>query len=683
MNKPSRFPVWAIILIVVLVLLCCCTVLFAVGVPAAVIGWLGFNADSTEPFEYDFDYNFEITPFYDEDEFPFDLDQPTEEPPAMNNDPVSEGAFETLDTLETVIVPINDPLELAERLQGRTGIPETYETTPPSGVGAVQDFWVTNVDTNDNFQVTAELQYAGENLYFWIEQGVRFDEDELNNLAQTFDESIYQTNREFFGSEWRPGVDGDDRLYILYAGGLGYNLAGYFSSADSLHPDAHEYSNAHEMFLLNSDNIGLGEEFTYGVLAHEFQHMIHWYRDRNEESWLNEGFSELASFLNGYDAGGFDYLYTSDPDLQLNDWPNDPNATSPHYGAGFLFTTYFLDRFGEDATKELVANEDNGMDSVDGVLNAMSITDPETGEGMTADNFFGDWVVATYLNDASYGDGRFVYTNYSGLFPPEATETVSDCPLNTQSRSVNQYGVDYIEITCSGPYTIQFQGSQEVGILEEDAYSGEYAFWSNKGDESDMKLTREFDFSDVSGPITLTFNTWYDLEEDYDYLYLLVSEDGESWDIIETPSGTDEDPSGNSYGWGYNGVSGGWFEESVDLSAYAGKQVQVRFEYVTDAAVNGEGMLIDDITIPEIDYSSDLESDDGGWVADGFVRVQNRLPQTFVVSIIHQDGSNVVERIELNDDQSFIYQGEGDVVLVVSGTTRFTRQKAVYEFSIE
>jgi immune inhibitor A len=37
--------------------------------------------------------------------------------------------------------------------------------------------------------------------------------------------------------------------------------------------------------------------------------MIHWYQDRNESSWLNEGFSELAAFLNGYGGGGFDYVY--------------------------------------------------------------------------------------------------------------------------------------------------------------------------------------------------------------------------------------------------------------------------------------------------------------------------------------------------------------------------------------
>ena len=99
-----------------------------------------------------------------------------------------------------------------------------------------------------------------------------------------------------------------------------------------------------------------------------------------------------------------------------------------------------------------------------------------------------------------------------------------------------------------------------------------YAFWSFKGDESDMTLTRAFDFTDVSGPILMDYHTWYDLEEDYDYAYVEVSEDGRNWVFLNTPSGTDKDVSGNSYGWGYNANSGGWIDEQVDLSDYAGKE---------------------------------------------------------------------------------------------------------------
>ena len=227
-----------------------------------------------------------------------------------------------------------------------------------------------------------------------------------------------------------------------------------------------------------------------------------------------------------------------------------------------------------------------------------------------------------------------------------------------------------------------------VKILDQEAHSGRYAFWSNKGDESNTSLTREFDFSQETGPLTFQFYTWYDLEQDYDYTYLEVSEDGEHWDIIRTPSGTDVDISGNSFGWGYNGSTDGWIEEKVDLSAYVGKKVQIRFEYITDAAVNGEGMLVDDIQIPEIGYQEDFESGTGDWDPAGFVRSENILPQTFRLNLIqfNQDGTTITSiPLDANQEAHIPFENKpGDsVVLTVSGTTGFTRQPALYEYSIE
>ena len=604
--------------------------------------------------------------------------------------PGSQGAQETLRTLEESVVPINDPRDMAQRLEGIKNIPVTM--TPPAqplSLDAAQTFWASNVDTNENFKVNAHLRYITDHLYFWVQDGVSYDPRALKQLCDTFEEKIYPTDRAFFGSEWSPGIDGDVHLYVLFARGMGNNIAGYFSSADELPPQAHPYSNAHEMFILNADVTRIGDPYIFGTMAHEFQHMIHWYRDRNEESWMNEGFSVLAQFLNGYDTGGFDSLYVTNPDLQLTDWPSPPLST-PHYGESFLFLDYFLSRFGEKATQALVGNPDNGMDSIDETLATLKAADPRTGKLMTADDVFADWAVTSYLNNAQVGDGRYVYQNYPAAPKTQATQTITDCASAPLQGSVFQYGIDFIRIACSGNYTLQFKGNPEVNVLPASPHSGKYAFWSNKGDESDMTLTRTFDFSQTSGQLTLQYAIWYDLEKDYDYAYLEVSEDGTNWQILKTPSGRDKslDPSGNSYGWGYNGQSGGWREESVDLSQYAGKKVQIRFEYVTDAAVNNNGLMIDDIQIPQAGYSEDFEKGDGGWQGKGFVRIQNRLPQLFRVELITEGQTVTVQDITLdaNDSAAIPLQlgGENrDVVLVVSGVTRFTTQEAGYEFSFQ
>jgi hypothetical protein len=602
-------------------------------------------------------------------------------------------AAQTFEVLENEIVPENDPAELAVRLGGADFVPETSpDLNAPYEVGAQQEFWVSNLDTNSNFQVPAVLRYVTEHAYFWIGDDVEYREKDLEELAEAFENHIYPTNREFFGSEWTPGIDEDPHIYILYVSGIGYNVAGYFSSADSEHPIAHEYSNAHEMFVFNAANSPLNNEYTFGVLAHEFQHMIHWYRDRNETSWVNEGFSELATLLNGYDPGGFDYYFMSNPDYQLNNWPNVQGGTTANYGASFLFMAYFLDRMGSETTQALVAHPENGLRSIDVVLEEENATDPLSGALLTADDLVFDWALTNYIQDDSVEDGRFAYQSYDT--PPQAsdTETVYDCPTEVQPRTVNQYGTDYIRIACSGDFNLHFQGGLKSMLLPVYPYSGDYSFWSNKGDESDMTLTQQFDFTEVEGPLTISYQTWYDIEEGWDYVYLMASTDGETWEILQTPSGTDEDPSGNSYGWGYDGVSGGgsaaeWIYETVDISQLAGQEVWLRFEYITDAAVHGEGLLLDDIEIPEIEYFSDFEEDDGGWEGEGFVRVPNYLPQTFRLALVYEGRNTRVEYLTPNADNSLdvSIQLGGDydeVTLVVMGTTRYTRQVASYQFAI-
>ncbi len=671
-NKSSGAKTVWIIVGIAITLLCCCLILSFGG-----MYWLYQNGDEIVA---DIEGNLDIP------DFPTAV--PTE-PIVVERPPAEDVPVDTLSTLENTLVPANNLPEISCRLKGICDIPLTLkEHEPPRALGDTDVFWATDVGSNENFEVDATLQYVTEHSYFWVQDGVSFKEDEMIELMEAFENKIYPTTRAFFGSEWSPGVDEDEHIYILYARGIGSSIAGYYSSADEYHPLAHEYSNSHEMFLFNADNTYLSEDFTYGVLTHEFQHMIHWNQDRNESSWLNEGFSELATFLAGYNPGGFDYVYTNNPDLQLNDWPNDQNATTPHYGAAFMFTTYYLDRFGEEATQALAGNPYNGMDSVDRALNDIDATDALTGNPIGADDLVIDWLTANYLKDESVSDGRYTYHNYPSAPQPSATESISSCPTAAQDYSVHQYGGDYILINCEGDYTIHFDGATQTGLLPADAFSGNYAFWTNKGDESDMTLTRDFDFSAVTGEILLSFQTWYDIETDYDYVYLEVSEDGVHWDIITTPLGTDEDPSGNSYGWAFNGITNGWVQENVDLSAYAGKEVQVRFEYVTDAAVNGEGMLIDDIRIDAVDYFSDFETDDGGWEANGYVRVQNILPQTFQVALILKGNETTVEIIQLTDEQTAeipISLGDeyNEAILVVTGTTRFTRELANYSIEIK
>jgi hypothetical protein len=48
----------------------------------------------------------------------------------------------------------------------------------------------------------------------------------------------------------------------------------------------------------------------------------------------------------------------------------------------------------------------------------------------------------------------------------------------------------------------------------------------------------------------------------------------------------------------FTGNSGGWDQVAFDLSAYAGKQVEVSITYVSDPGTGGNGLFIDDTGRP-------------------------------------------------------------------------------------
>jgi len=604
----------------------------------------------------------------------------------INRPPADSISTETLTTLGQSLVPENDPYELACRLKAICNVSKTVQGKSYK-VGDQEKFWILNEDTTTFRQMDATLQYVTPHSYFWAENGAQVNKNDMKTLMDTFENKIYPKDREFFGSEWTPGVDNDPHIYVIYASDIGSNIAGFYNSSDEFNPTVKDHSNGHEAFVFSTTQ-ALSDQYTYATLAHEFVHMIQFPTDRNDVSWINEGFAEVGSFLNGYYSPGADYTYAQSPDLQLNTWVDSSSPDfGSHYGQSFLFLSYFLDRFGEEATKALTNNPANDLPSVDDTLAKLNLTDKQTGKPITADDVFMDWADALYLKDGNVGDGRYMYHNYTDAPQASATETIDSCPQSTLDRTVDQYGIDYIQITCAGDHTLQFSGSTVSGLLPVDAHSGKYMFWSNRGDESDMILTHEFDLTNASGPVNLSFSMWYDTETDYDYVFLEASTDGQTWTILNTPSGTDKNPAGNSFGWAYNGQTNGWKDETVDLSEFAGKKVQIRFEYVTDAALNGEGFLLDDVKIDAINYQTDFESDNGGWDGKGFVRVENVLPQTYRLNLITKGDTTTVKEIPLNADQTVdiplsLKSGE-EATLVITGTTRFTRQPAPYQIEVK
>ena len=679
MNTTNKKTVKTVIGIAVLVLLClCCATACLIGILIYRMPSLTQSLSTTIPtLQAQSPLNTEAPQV----EVPISPTVPPETRPTTE-----QAATETRDKLNQMLVPEADAVDLAERLRGKVNVPETLiDTGAPYAVGAKKAFWVMDTDTTETRSAEAVLRYVGDNVYIWIEEQVKFKEASVTKLGNIIDQDIVPTNRGFFGTEWNPGVDGDPRFYILYVRGLGSTVAGYYSSSDEVHPDAHPYSNAHEMFLINADSVKLEDHYILGTIAHEYQHMIHWYLDKNEETWVNEGFSMLAEQVNNYSPGGFDWNYMQNTDMQLNDWSTGDSDNSAHYGASYLFMSYYLDRFGEEATKKLVAHKENGFIAMDSVAKELNLINPDTQKPYTGEEIFSDWSVANLLQKSGIANRRYDYKSHSP-YKMNLTEALYSCPQKIQ-RDVHQFGVDSIKLECNNVKSFTFKGEPFVKVIPVDqAPSGDYFYWSNIGDESNSSLTRDFDLSQATGESKLKFKAWYDIEVDYDYAYVSATTDGQNWTIIDSKTCATDNPSGNSFGCGWTGKSKGWIDEEVDLSAYNGKVVTLRFDYVTDAAVHSHGLALDNFNLESIGYSEDLEENEGAWNGQGFVRIQNVLPQTYVVSVIRYGSQTTVEHHFVKGDDALTITlektpNEENVVILVSGSSLGTRQKAKYQIS--
>lgn len=210
---------------------------------------------------------------------------------------------------------------------------------------------------------------------------------------------------------------------------------------------------------------------------------------------------------------------------------------------------------------------------------------------------------------------------------------------------------------------------------ENKAGSGKCAYTYRDRNETELTLDREITVSDA---VYLNFDSYWDIEEDWDYGYVLIK-DGDTWDILEESCGkfTTTNPHGNNLGCGLTGS--GRDKLYFDLSPYLGKTVTLRLLYKTDPAVTGEGWWVDNImlnnqlvdnfeTSTESSISGWINSDPGWFVAPytasyaNYYLVEWRAPtkydqsvQTAYVTTISNENEWRVERVPYNIPGALLY----------------------------
>jgi hypothetical protein len=306
---------------------------------------------------------------------------------------------------------------------------------------------------------------------------------------------------------------------------------------------------------------------------------------------------------------------------------------------------------------------------------------------------FNKWLIANYIQNPGIDQGQY---GYPGIRLPGITpqHSISRYPAY-ESDSVHQYAAEYYDLQPQGrrgKLTISLRGAPTVRIIGNDPLGSADEWWSNRYDNMDSTLTHSFDLTSLKGKhATLQFATWFDLERDYDYAFVEVSTDGANWTTLKGSYTTNTNPNGLNWGNGYTsssstGNSPSWVQESVDLTPYTGKNIQVRFEEVTDDAVNLQGFAVDQIRIPQLNFQDSVNSDNG-WVSNGFIRSNNVLPEHYDVQALIYTGSTFTVMpmtLDLATGQgTLIIPGFGTrathIVLIVSANAPETTLLAHYQ----
>jgi hypothetical protein len=583
-----------------------------------------------------------------------------------------------LDRLAAAALPGRDPLDLAIRFRGAPpGIQlAAAPVATPLEAGREDSFWILDQRSARLFQVQASLRLVTDHAYWYVQSDLveRAAQPDLERSAGVFESHTYPVIHTYFGTEPSPGVDGDPHIVFLLGNVPG--VAAYFSSADAYPQAVNPRSNEHEMIYVNLNALRPGQTSFDSTIAHEFQHMVHFGRCPTQESWVDEGSAELASRVAGFE-GPPPQAFMAHPDVQLTTWSTEPSEVARHYQAAYLFVRYTAERAGGwESLPKLLSTCARGESLFDDFVRRQGLA-PDLAA------FFADWAVANLIDDPAVADARFAYAG-GGVHVGSTGSAGRDTPF---LGSAPQYAANYVDLP-TGEGTAEFVGDNLVPVVSTpDAPPGPEApaWWSNRGDSIDARLTRRLDLRGVARA-TVRFRTWYDLEEQFDYVYLSASSDGgNTWHILPGRRGVSDAATGNNYGVGWSGASGDWVDEEVDLTPVAGSEILLRFEYVTDQSYTGQGFAFRDFQVPELGLA-EPGANEGAWSAEGWVRVDARLPERWTLRLVRWLPSGVqVDPVAVGPDGHASFGLDPTAtrsVLVVAPLAPRTVQPASYQLTL-
>ncbi|MCC7431479.1 hypothetical protein IT568_11590, partial [bacterium] len=240
--------------------------------------------------------------------------------------------------------------------------------------------------------ITADLLQESEHFLVYRDQAETgtVTQVKINNLINAFenstpnftDKGIAEVATSFFGNP--PDVDQNGKVILLIydirdsydpqSGNSGF-VAGYFSPSDQFSSPSE--SNFADILYLDS-NPGLKSssfEIFLGTASHEYQHLLHFGANQNQDLWLNESMSELTNYFCGYPVRGVSN-FLSNTDKSLTKFQLDLGDLSD-YEKVLLWGVFLYETIGSSNSSkflELVSMPETGINAIDKLVKENNFT---------------------------------------------------------------------------------------------------------------------------------------------------------------------------------------------------------------------------------------------------------------------------------------------------------------------
>ncbi|WP_432520403.1 peptidase M6 [Kineococcus sp. SYSU DK006] len=365
---------------------------------------------------------------------------------------------------------------------------------------------------------------------------------------------------------------------------------------------------------------GLGEPSprTYeGTFGHEYQHLLQYYADPDEVSWVNEGLSMWAEDLLDFsdprpapDTEEADsYIRTflgfneqrsyGGPEQSLTQWGEQgaPEILAD-YGSAYAFMLYVHDHFGGEPFMKALHNEpEGGLAGLDAVLD-------DFGHRRSAQDVLHDFVAAMAVDNAL---DRGAKTRSGKSAKVLSTASLSakvnwDSPQSHASPGAPVNGADYVRLRDARGYLsnglVTFNGARSYPTTPVEWTVEDGALVSGSGSSFDRGLVRTVAVPAQDPTITLDLDVA--AEEGYDFFVVQVFDPAKGgWVSLSSEDTTSEDagtePRISANLPGLTGEVSG--EQTYDASAYAGKDVQIALRYLTDGGVDEPGVTVRSVAV--------------------------------------------------------------------------------------